>query len=241
MYCRNIFIVQLLEIIHTARRFMPTNFTDWIDLWTQHFDDFKNIASNEGVDPFCCYSPVNLMAGHLSCANTDNIVRSQFAQFDADRMRDLKQIMGNLSFIGLQEAYHESLCLWKIQHEDRFPAECDCEAQGVTQSESHVDHGVTSHHVSDYSEDTWRKVDKLSAIDIELYEFGKARFLEEARKAEDKHQRKFMCRALGLSSVVEDDQSETSTLNSIQGKSDSNAMACSAWEPWAEQLGISPQ
>merc|ERR550532_618435 len=102
------------------------------------------------------------MAAHFTCSAkgfaTDDLVRSQYK---TPPLHTLKETLGNLSFIGLQEAYHESLCLFKIQRYGIFPDECDCNTKLATQNETHMDWGVKQHHVSDYGEDTWAKVDFL--------------------------------------------------------------------------------
>jgi len=209
-------------------RYMPATFPAWVDVWTQHMNDFAK-AAIEGVKPFCCYTPVNLMASRMTCAGDGIATSSSRAQYETHSLHELKEIIANLSFVGIQEAYHESLCLWKIHRWGKFPDACECSADQIMH-ETHHDHGVKSHHVSDYGEDTWGKVDKFTMADKAMYEFGLARFLQEVRAAESKYQRKLLCRDLGLGSV----RAQESYLD----MSKRPQVHCETWSTFAKTIGL---
>lgn len=151
--------------------FVHATFPEWIDSWSDHLTEMEQFKSKA----FCCYYPNNLMAARFTCGSG---ISERAAHFHPAPMQVLKEKIGNLSFVGLVEAYPESLCLLRIRETGKFPEDCECgaDSSGVSQRVSHDTHGTHVHSISDYSEHVIKKVDKLTAIDRELYEFGKKRF-----------------------------------------------------------------
>lgn len=216
-----------------GNNFVPATFPEWIDFWSDHLTEMEQFEQM----PFCCYNPSNMMAARFSCGG--DISKKQ-AEFHPASMQVLKERIANMSFVGIVEAYQESLCLLRIQETGTFPEECEC---ATKQDETNANHGVKPHMVSDYSKDVVEKVDKLTAIDRELYEFGKKRFFDEIQAAEDKYQKKILCRKLEFNGLTEHDLNNKDPLDSPMGNMNLAAGVplvdtCQKWEEEAQRLGF---
>lgn len=209
--------------------FVPATFPEWIDSWSDHLSEFEQFESQ----PFCCYTPYNMMAARFSCGNG---VSEQESHFHPEIMDVLKEKIANLSFVGLAEAYSESLCLLRIRETGQFPEECECgNKQGI--SKTHVTHGSQPHKTSDYHEDVLRKVDKLTAIDKALYEFGKKRFFDDIQAVENKYKKKILCRELVFNTLTEKDFDDEEGSPTKQLVEHGVAGTCRKWQDEAKEKG----
>jgi len=204
--------------------FMPVTFPDWIDSWSTHLDEFEHFSSQ----PFCCYTPYNLMSARFTCGRG---ISEEAAHFHPASKQKLADKIANLTFVGLVEAYAESLCLLRIQETEEFPEECSCSdhvSSGTSQT--HKTHGSKRHSIGDYGEDVLKKVDKLTALDREIYELGKTRFFNDIRAAEQKYKKKILCRTLDFSALA------LTNVTKHEENFHSGVQSCNAWEQESKQL-----
>jgi hypothetical protein len=206
--------------------FIHESFPEWIEAWSDNLEKLEQIKTA----PFCCYHPVNMMAAHFSCGNATTGIA---AHFHPDSSQILKRKVEQLAFVGLVEAYPESLCLLRIRETGQFPEECACGAEGDAATVSHNTHGSQKHNISDYSESVWEKVDKLTSLDQELYDIAKARFLSDIKASENEFQKKILCRSLDFSVPAARFAYSMRNSDGMEKRSD-----CQAWENEAMEMGI---
>jgi len=225
-----------------GQKLIHASFPEWIESWYDHLTEMDRFKHQ----PFCCYRPNNLMTARFSCGNG---ISEKDAHFHPAPIPLLKEKIANLTFVGLLEAYSESLCLLRIRETGQFPDECDCETERVGHTVDkpievkHITNGVQKHNISDYSEDVLKKVDKLTSLDKVLYELGKARFLADVQEAEKRHHKRILCRSLDSTTHAHryvDEYASEGTDGYEQGKSEGE---CRKWVAEAERAGfpLAPQ
>lgn len=183
---------------------MPQSFEEWIQAWTnirehgglnRNFLAAQNWAPvNETELPFSCFSPVNLQTQHLACQRPFEY-RYGFA--DDVKLSLAVHNMNVSYFVGLVEAYRESMCLFHAKIVGVLPAACACnstrEDHPFVDNLNHARHGVLPHNLRSYSEDTLRIVDDLTDLDATLYAAGRDRFIREIRDLELQTSVRILC------------------------------------------------
>merc|ERR1719393_169627 len=114
---------------------MP-NISDWLSHWS-------NVSQGGVMDPFDCYTPVDLQTRILSCSSprfcpgNDRAVfqrsnGSLNADFAFEKAKSRIAERSKIKFVGLAELYQESLCVIHVHTHKIFPPYCDCEDQNWT-------------------------------------------------------------------------------------------------------------
>lgn len=169
---------------------MPETFGAWVGNWTQLVAKgkfFGNYDRNHKREvrrvwdtnlPFQCYSPVDMQVQSLTCNNV----------FDYPVQADVElalEAMERTYFIGLAEAYRESLCLLTTKLTGQLPEYCKCGSpQWASATLHHVAHNVTEHSIGDQPEAVVKAVDELTRGDGELYRQAVKRFVREVEDEE---------------------------------------------------------
>jgi len=100
-------------------------------------------------------------------------------------------------FVGLLDAYDESICLLQARVRGELPRYCNCEVNALwsRRPQLHIDsHGVQHTSPREFNEDSLQLVDSITAGDIRLYNAAVKRFLTEVRLVEAHYGRKFLCK-----------------------------------------------
>lgn len=182
-----------------ARAHMPDSFAEWVSSWDA-------LRKGNETKAFCCYDPVDMQSYVLSCpANTMidqtygvHVMKKPRVQAEADVELALRNLQ-SLWFVGLVEAYRESVCVFLARASGALPPYCDCEDpatwwQGAPYTAE--DHNSTAHRTSDIAAGTVETVDALTVGDRRLYAAGVRRFLQELHEVERTHGVRVLCREI---------------------------------------------
>mmetsp|Transcript_86539 Transcript_86539/g.242342 ORF Transcript_86539/g.242342 Transcript_86539/m.242342 type:complete len:655 (+) Transcript_86539:161-2125(+) len=184
---------------------MPGTFEAWVRSWTalrerqQAFGNFTIGPKTAYNDPWCfstlpyaCYSPIDLQSQRLTCRRA----------YDYPETIDSDLAIWNMEsafFVGLVEAYQESLCLLHGKVQRSLPEWCDCSDREKWQSAPlhHHSHGVgdaSKHGVEDEPDEVLKMVDQLTTSDRLLYKQATKRFVHEVHAVERKFKMKILCK-----------------------------------------------
>jgi len=185
-------------------------FRPWLKDWQKLLNDGKlkgDFGSRSQTDrqlkfqkyltasflPFHCYSPSNLMVQHFSCRGTP------FNYTGTDNTKLAIKNMEATWFVGITEAYKESICLLHTKVHKKLPDWCNCENKTAWESfkSSHssyyLDKTKVGANVSELQPDTIQMIDNMTHGDRQLYQAGLRRFKREVREAEAKFHTKILC------------------------------------------------
>lgn len=204
LYCTQGQIKGLTQV----RKFRP-----WIEDWTKiknkgtfvgdfgsrgHSDKqlfFQKYLTSSFL-PFHCYSPWNLMVQHFSCRGTPFNYTNQSVEAKTEiAIQNMKETY----FVGITEAYQESLCLFHVKVHDTLPGFCDCKNGTSWRSFNSTHMGFyllpvrDKPKVSDWRPETTELVDNLTRGDWALYQASLNRFARELHAVEQRFNTTIMC------------------------------------------------
>jgi len=143
---------------------------------------------------FKCYNPANLMSQRLSCK----------LPFKYPEKIDVDHAVRNMHkawFVGITEAYQESLCLFNFKVYGTLPKYCNCLDQAAWDD---FPHATTSYHdvrlksapLSEQEEEVVEMIDNMTVLDLKLYDAAVERFKREVHEVEAKLGVKLLCKTL---------------------------------------------
>jgi len=185
------------------------NFAEWVEAWSgfqaegKIVGDYSHGGSLQSEHviptyvtftdlPFKCYNPTDLQVQRLTCERP----------FKYPKESDTEQAIMNMQetwFVGLLEAYQESLCLLYAKTHFKLPVFCDCtdstkwSSFNQTHTAYHKHTTRTSHNVTDHPKKVWQAVDQLTAGDRMLYKAAVQRFVFEVHEIEREFKTKILC------------------------------------------------
>jgi hypothetical protein len=172
-------------------------FEEWVDCWLDfrynaNLSYKKNPVEQQPDVCFGChYNPHNLQSQRMVCKNTSEYRDDEHLQHDAI------QALKTAGFVGVSEAYQESLCLLTYVVQGKLPASCNCENKSAWESFnlSHIQHHTNELHLSieDVPESVLHKVDSLTVHDNALHTAGVNRFLTQIHQVQQHTGIKIMC------------------------------------------------
>jgi len=182
---------------------MPDSFDDWIGNWSllkeqsKEYGEFTVGPKTAYNDPWCfstlpyaCYSPIDLQTQRLTC--------EAGKAYDYPEEQDLSRAVSNMAstfFVGIVEAYQESICLLHAKLNDKLPKWCDCENEKEwNKAPVHQDdHGASHDATDDVSDEVLSMVDSMTENDRSLYNQALDRFMMEIDAAEKKFKTTIVC------------------------------------------------
>mmetsp|Transcript_95679 Transcript_95679/g.270768 ORF Transcript_95679/g.270768 Transcript_95679/m.270768 type:complete len:361 (-) Transcript_95679:111-1193(-) len=177
---------------------MPGSFDAWVRTWAALQEQGKNTSLAD--PPFLCYNPTNLQSFLLSC---DRLRSHEFFRFHSVDSALAVRNMREAFFVGITEAYQESLCLFHAKVCGSLPRYCDRDNAEAWDSFSatHNLHGVKRHSLVGLSEQALQAIDAFTDMDRGLYAAAVERFEREVHEVERAFGRTLLPRAppgLGL-------------------------------------------
>jgi len=142
--------------------------------------------------PFHCYNPFNMQTHHLTCQ----------LPFKYRRKLDVKQAVQNMQdswYVGIVEAYQESVCLMHVKVFGKLPEYCDCTdpvrwgSFQQTHTSFHDNRNIRTPPVASQPKYVIDLIDELTSLDQILYKASVERFLKDIKEVEDKHAVKILC------------------------------------------------
>lgn len=172
------------------------SFTQWVQDWHRHYNgstatdhQWRTEASRY------CHDPRNLQVTRFANTDEHEVCGSQ----GVNRHANLTLAMLNMQdtdFMGIMEAYHESLCLLHVKALGQVPPDCHCEDKETFRNYKHVavdTHGTAEHHLDDIPNNVLREARYVTFQDRMLYRQAVYRFTQEVRKVEAEHGVKILC------------------------------------------------
>jgi len=146
-----------------------------------------------------CYTPWNMMSRALTC----DALSSHRANSLAEATPDIEQARTNLervNFVGIVELYSESMCLFEYRLMQTLPVDCTCAHTDVlwegsmkaTHKNHHESGGAALEHGKE-SHSTDAMLDKLTRIDVEIYQMGILRFVRDMAELQRRSGQRVVC------------------------------------------------
>jgi len=143
--------------------------------------------------PFQCYSPLSLQSQRLTCRRPLEYPEHIDAELAVRNMQAAW-------FVGLVEAYQESICLLHAKANGTLPTFCDCTQPQLWDSFNgqHENHNAHRQSVDAYPQEVLQELDGIVAEDLVLYRAARERFVAELRQVEREHGVQVLCNASRL-------------------------------------------
>jgi hypothetical protein len=182
-------------------------FNEWLENFLMKSHSYKRDPVDRSYNDFKCYNPWNMQSRYLTRGRPSFMngqpkyafnrhLPGHHAYSDEDCVPASSQAirsLESLTWIGVVELFHESLCLLEFQFKGKTPEACTCSSSQQGEVESHETHHVPVHDVKNLTEDTVKKVDRLSSIDSIVYSNALALVLNRIRTLESAHSCQIIC------------------------------------------------
>jgi len=161
-------------------------FRSWIRFWAdvaEHYNGSFEETYLNGLRkkeiPFWCYAPVNLQATRIGGGTSD--------------LDTLKDRVNNLFHVGVQDMFHETLCVLAFKvHGDTHKC-CVCNASSEC-TDVHSRHGVAQYDPDAFLLDVDKAdMDRLINLDQILYDIATKRLLWDIEYIREHHDKRFLC------------------------------------------------
>jgi hypothetical protein len=165
------------------------DFGTWVKSWAASY--LKGTA--HGIMAYWdigCYRPIDMQSHRLTCE------RAIQMRFDYPKEVNVTQAIHNMKktkYIGVVEAYRESICVWKTKLTGKLAPGCDCAKALIAPHETHETHGASHPPIESFSEDILAQIDAITKNDIKLYKATVHRFTDEAHELEAQHNATLLC------------------------------------------------
>eukprot|EP00933_Yihiella_yeosuensis_P054030 TRINITY_DN52366_c0_g1_i1.p1 TRINITY_DN52366_c0_g1~~TRINITY_DN52366_c0_g1_i1.p1 ORF type:complete len:230 (+),score=35.96 TRINITY_DN52366_c0_g1_i1:69-692(+) len=173
---------------------LPSSFKAWVSGWAELHEQGLSAQNWGARRPFSnCFRPIDLQSHHLTCESP-----RLYAPF-VDTNLAIRN-MRTMWFVGLQEYYRESLCLFQAKVFGFLSPQCDCENETAwnafkISNETHGSARIANQLQLDADiDDAWEIVDKFTASDQSLYFAAEVRFFDEIYQIEQIYSRKILCK-----------------------------------------------
>jgi hypothetical protein len=171
---------------------IPKTFQEYVRSWAL-WQEQGNVSGywEYSSDVLECYRPISLQAMRYTCAGP-------FIWPASINSTEAVANMMDTEYVGIVEAYQESLCLFHAKLTGALPSFCDCSNATAWASYQHQSesHGETPHSLTDYAADVIADIDTLTHADRILYMAAVKRFEEDVRGVETHFGTKILCRNL---------------------------------------------
>jgi hypothetical protein len=160
---------------------------------TQFLDRFTSGSGTNHTD-YPAYHPQDMQTRSLVC-KTDN---HGYHALGAGDLENALGIVNSLKFIGISESFQASVCVFldKVMPSRLLPDYCDCQntAGWASFAFPHVTHGVPKHSINDLSAEDLLKIDKLTPMDVKVYDAALERFHSDVRELEERRGLRIHCK-----------------------------------------------
>jgi len=137
-----------------------------LDVW------LRNFGRTPARTSFHCYDPTNIQTRFTGALGYRN--NQAFGPLDPKGVsveRSKAQLESNFSFVGIVDAYKESLCLFRATAtRDVPPSSCACGGKSKHPGKlNKITHGTPQHSLSELEEGQLRKLGRMIELDVLLY------------------------------------------------------------------------
>mmetsp|Transcript_2038 Transcript_2038/g.4274 ORF Transcript_2038/g.4274 Transcript_2038/m.4274 type:complete len:530 (+) Transcript_2038:116-1705(+) len=172
-----------------GKDWMP-QFHDWAAGWYW-------LRTEGKMSAFCCSSPVDMQSYRMTCPARSMSAGRQKRRFLEVNITKAIVNLKEMFFVGLLDAYDESICLLQARVRGELPRYCNCEVPELWDRRPHLTHRTHGTQGSrEIREDAWELVDSITAGDIKLYNAAVERFKLEVGIVEELYGRKFLCKEI---------------------------------------------
>jgi len=166
-------------------------FSSWVDgkpcgkpnsLWTG-YTPWGVCAHPDWVDMFHCYNPWNLQARYLGTEDTAGHGATLAGL--VPNLEKAKSGLRSLGFLGIQEMYDESVCLFRYAATGSIPESCACGGPGAVLGEQVVRaHASPEHDIEEVNSALREKIRGMIKVDADFYVYALSVFEERLHEAE---------------------------------------------------------
>jgi hypothetical protein len=156
-----------------------TNMTVGFSKWLRFFETAPaGIAKGIGH----CYDPRNLQTRALVCNRTGAAGSHRY--WAGTTAKGALSSLDDIGVVGITELYRESKCLAVFSSTGSLPASCRCEcAKQQQRTQTHDDHGLPKHPLSDLSPEIVAQMDQLTVMDRTVYQRAVKRLIADLQAA----------------------------------------------------------
>lgn len=150
---------------------MPATFSEWVHNWFVNWPT-ESYDAADWEKPNNCTNPIDPQSRQLTCVAREHYV-------PRINVTNAIAAMQSITYVGLVEAYQESLCLFVVGLRRYLPHFCNCEdgAWNAFQA-TEEDHGHSHFEtIEDQSEEVRREVELFTSVDKLLYRAAVKRFI----------------------------------------------------------------
>lgn len=184
------------------------SFEHWVHLYAE-------AKKHKTELPYGCYHPINKQAAFFTCTQDPadcssrmhytpkNALKHRITKWDDDEAATAAiHYMNKSIFVGVMEAFQESLCLLHAQYHNSLPRWCNCENLDDWNSfqpaapnwwADQNNHGTQEHSLKDYSPKVIQEIDDITIADQILYKQRVQSFKQEIQAVEKKFGQKVLC------------------------------------------------
>lgn len=168
---------------------------DGLEKWLDHFLDEKMGAKMDAYKyAYKCYNPWNMQARYISTDN-DHVVHDM--KILRPSINTTISSLKSVGFVGITEYSDETICLFQHFMAGKVSPACTCDPEAhklyVHNKQIYKTHGVPKHSVQDLSPEVLKKIDALTEVDNQIYEFALKKFLAYKEFVERKLNTSFTC------------------------------------------------
>lgn len=163
---------------------------------TQFLDRFTSGIGTNHTD-YPAYHPQDMQTRALVCKKGGIMGNHDYLTLVAEDLDHALENVNRYYFVGIAEFFQASVCVFhdKVMPSRPLPDFCDCQntANWASFPFPHVSHHVPKHSLNDMSAEDLLKVDKLTQMDLKVYEAGLERFYSEVRELEERRGLRIHC------------------------------------------------
>jgi len=155
---------------------------DGLREWIAHFLAQPQKRKASFVNDFRCYNPWNMQARYMATKFAHN---ANMANLEPS-LKVAKENTKHVLFVGIQDLYGESLCLFRFYATGMMPSSCACGGAGAIRSKklTRIRHGVPPHPLSDLSRGLVQNIAKVARVDAQLFRWSLDLFERRLREAQ---------------------------------------------------------
>lgn len=174
---------------------MNLTLDSWVSYWVNKVENGSAAANQQsGAPANCAEVPVNMQSQRMTCEGPFLEETSNLNDIDVQLAIDN---MLEAEFVGILEAYQESICTFYARKFDTILEFCNCEdaAQWSQFNASHFGHNLHGDTISydDVPQHILKKIDKLTTKDRLLYNAALKRFLNDTHHVQQQFGTRIVC------------------------------------------------
>jgi len=192
---------------------LPDDFDAWLSKFRRDFEEgktsdretnaygfFQYKLKDQIEDDFSCYNPINMMTRQLSpdckAVGQSSLSPHHLAEMKPHNLAVARKRISHAFFVGVTEAYQESLCLLHFKVNGTVPDTCRCGTEEWgNHPMHHSDHKLPARPLSTMTHWQNDTISMISQLDQRLYRHAVKNFVQQVEHAERAVGFRILCRS----------------------------------------------